>query len=74
MKSKRNKFDTGQSIFHSGRYTVTHKAHALPNSVTLLRGNYFPACAMCTFPVHFQLTQSLLVESARERFRLLTSQ
>jgi hypothetical protein len=71
---RRNTFDSGQSISHSGRYTVIHKAHALRNSITLLKGHYFPACAICTVPVHFRLIQSLIVESARERFRLLKSQ
>jgi hypothetical protein len=46
----------------------------LRNSITLLKGHYFPACAICTVPVHFRLIQSLIVESARERFRLLKSQ
>jgi hypothetical protein len=73
IQDRRNIFDTGQSISRSGRYKVIHKAHALRNDITLLRGNSFPACATCTEPVKFQLMQGLMVESARERFRLLGS-
>lgn|SRR6266481_844944 len=73
IQNRKNTFDTGQSVAISGRYKVSHKPHALPSDVTLLKGNYFPACASCNAPVHFQLTQGLAVESARERFRLLRS-
>jgi hypothetical protein len=66
-------FDTGQSVLISGHYKVFHKAHTLRSDVGLLKGNSFPACASCKAPVHFRLTKGLLVESASERFRLLTS-
>jgi hypothetical protein len=71
--NRKNTYDTGQSVSRSGRYKVFHKAHALRTDITLLRGNYFPACARCTLPVHFRLTEALAVESSRERFRLLQS-
>lgn len=73
IQNRRNTFDTGQSVSRSGHYKVIHKAHPLRSDIALLRGHYFPACATCTVPVHFRLTRGLLVESARERFRLLGS-
>jgi hypothetical protein len=73
IQNRGNTFDTGQSVSRSGHYEVTHKAHTLRSDITLLRGHYFPACASCRAPVHFRLTQGLIVESARERFRLLRS-
>jgi len=76
MKSqdKRNTFASGQSVARSGHYKVSHKGHPIRSDIPLLKGNYFPVCATCTVPVQFQLTQGLIVESARERFRLLTHQ
>jgi hypothetical protein len=69
----RRTFVSGQSVSQSGRYKVSHRPHALRRDINLLKGNYFPACATCTVPVQFQLTQGVIVESARERFRLLSS-
>lgn len=71
--SHKSIFNTGQSISQSGHYKVFHKAHHLRSDIALLRGNFFPACASCALPVHFQLTQGLTVESASARFRLLLS-
>lgn len=73
MATRRRTFANGQSVSQSGHYQVFHRPHALRKNVTLLKGNYFPACARCTVPVHFELAQGLMVESARERFRLLSS-
>jgi hypothetical protein len=71
--SHKSIFDTGQSISQSGHYKVFHKAHHLRSDIALLKGDFFPPCASCTLPVHFQLTQGLTIESARARFRLLQS-
>ncbi len=73
IQSRRNTFTSGQIASTSGHYKVSHKPHALRSDITLLKGYYFPACAICRVPVQFQLTQGLMVESARERFRLLSS-
>lgn len=73
IKNKRNTFASGQSVARSGHYKVSHRPHALRSFITLLKGHYFPACATCAVPVQFQLTQGLMVESARERFRLLST-
>jgi hypothetical protein len=70
---KTETFDSGQSIAQSGHYKIFHKAHHLRRDIGLLKGNFFPRCASCSIPVHFQLTQGLLVESASERFRLLSN-
>ncbi len=70
-QSSKRTFDTGQSVLQSGHYKVIHEAHTLPRDIPMLVGNTFPACARCASPVHFQLTQVLRVNSARERFRLL---
>lgn len=71
IQISRSIFGTGQSVTQSGHYKVIHKAHSLQRDIPMLKGNTFPACAKCTLPVHFQLTQALTVNSARERFRLL---
>ncbi len=73
IHQKTETFDSGQSIAQSGHYKIFHKAHHLRSDIGLLKGNFFPQCASCSVPVHFQLTQRLVVESARERFRLLNS-
>jgi hypothetical protein len=73
MATRRRIFATGQSVSQSGHYQVSHRPHLLRSEISLLKGNYFPACAKCTVPVQFELTQGLRVESSRERFRLLTT-
>jgi hypothetical protein len=64
-------FHSGQIISISGHYKISHRAHALGSDIVLLKGNYFPSCAICKAPVQFRLTQRIVVESAQERFRLL---
>lgn len=64
-------FHSGQIISISGHYKISHRAHALGSDIALLKGNYFPSCAICKAPVQFRLTQRIVVESAQERFRLL---
>jgi len=64
-------FHSGQVVSSSGHYKISHQPHALGWDIALLRGNYFPSCAICNAPVQFRLTQSVAVESEQERFRLL---
>jgi hypothetical protein len=64
-------FHSGQIVSISGHYKISHQPHALGCDIALLKGNYFPSCAICKAPVQFRLTQGLRVESAQERFRLL---
>ena len=64
-------FHSGQIISISGHYKIAHQPHALGSEIVLLKGNYFPSCAICKAPVQFRLTQRIVVESAQERFRLL---
>ena len=73
IHKKTKTFDSGESITQSGHYKIFHKAHHLRSDIGLLKGDLFPPCASCSVPVHFRLTQALLVESASERFRLLNS-
>ena len=70
-QNRESTFHSGQVVSTSGRYKISHRPHALGSGITLLKGNYFPACAICRVPVKFRLVQSLRVESAQERFRLL---
>jgi hypothetical protein len=64
-------FHSGQIVSISGHYKISHQPHALGSDIALLKGNYFPSCAVCKAPVQFRLTQAVVVESAQERFRLL---
>ena len=64
-------FHSGQVVSTSGHYKISHRPHALRSDIVLLKGNYFPSCAICEAPVQFRLTQAVVVESAQERFRLL---
>jgi hypothetical protein len=65
------RFETGQIIPQSGSYAVSHKPHLLEREATLLKEHFFPACAKCEVPVHFNLLHALQSESARDKFRLL---
>jgi hypothetical protein len=71
IQNRENTFHSGQSVATSGNYKISHHTHPLRSDVVLLKGNHFPSCTACNVPVHFRLTQSLRVESAQERFRLL---
>jgi hypothetical protein len=71
IQNRESTFHSGQIVSTSGHYKISHQPHALGCDVALLKGNYFPSCAICRAPVQFLLTQSIVVESAQERFRLL---
>jgi len=71
IQHRESTFHSGQVVSTSGHYKISHRLHALGSDIALLRGNYFPSCAICKAPVQFRLTQGVVVESAQERFRLL---
>jgi len=71
IQNRESTFHSGQIVSTSGHYKISHRPHALGSGIALLKGNYFPACAICRVPVKFRLAKSLRVESAQERFRLL---
>ena len=71
IQNRESTFHSGQIVSTSGHYKISHRLHSLGSDIALLRGNYFPSCAICKVPVQFRLTQSVVVESAQERFRLL---
>jgi len=71
IQHRESAFHSGQVVSTSGHYKISHRLHDLGSDIALLRGNYFPSCAICKAPVQFLLTQSIAVESAQERFRLL---
>jgi hypothetical protein len=71
IQHRESTFHSEQIISISGHYKIAHRAHALGSDIALLKGNYFPSCAICKAPVQFRLTQRIVVESAQERFRLL---
>jgi len=71
IQNRESTFHSGQIVSTSGHYKISHRPHALGSDIALLQGNYFPSCAICKAPVQFRLTQSVAVESAQERFRLL---
>lgn len=49
---------TGCSVPESGIYSVSHRPHALPREVTLLREQVFPRCSRCSEPVSYRLVRS----------------
>ena len=71
IQHRESTFHSGQVVSTSGHYKISHQPHALGRDIALLKGNYFPSCAICKAPVQFRLTQRIVVESAQERFRLL---
>ena len=71
IQNRESTFHSGQIVSTSGHYKISHRPHALGSGIALLKGNYFPSCAVCKAPVQFRLTQAIVVESAQERFRLL---
>ena len=71
IQNRESTFHSGQIVSTSGHYKISHRPHALGSDTALLKGNYFPSCAICKAPVQFRLSQSIVVESAQERFRLL---
>lgn len=71
IQNRESTFHSGQIVPTSGHYKISHQPHALGCDIALLKGNYFPSCAICKAPVQFRLTQGVVVESAQERFRLL---
>jgi hypothetical protein len=71
IQNRESTFHSGQIVSTSGHYKISHRPHALGCDVVLLKGNYFPSCAVCKARVQFRLTQGIIVESAQERFRLL---
>lgn len=71
IQHRESAFHSGQVVSISGHYKISHRLHALGSDIVLLKGNYFPSCAVCKAPVQFRLAQGIVVESAQERFRLL---
>ncbi len=47
-------YHTGDAIPTSGVYRVYHRAHRLPQEVTLLAGYPFPRCSRCSNAVTFR--------------------
>ncbi len=71
MKNTNGNMESGKPIPRSGTYGFYH-AHSSTREITLLKDRIFPSCFKCSDPVHFVLIRPVPVESALERFRLLT--
>lgn len=58
MPKAKAQFLCGDKIPESGIYRVVHRAHRLPQEVTLLRDQIFPRCTRCEHSVYFELVRS----------------
>jgi hypothetical protein len=71
MKNYKGNMESGKPAPRSGIYGFFH-AHSTAREITLLKDRIFPFCLKCADPVQFVLIRAVPIESASERFRLLT--
>src|SRR6185312_367257 len=72
MNNRVDIFTSSEPVPRSGLYRVSHTKHPI-RDIKLLKGRRFPACPECSGALQFDLIESLLVESASERFRFLVA-
>lgn len=65
------KFNTGQTVPHSGIYRVIHAGHRLPHEVTLLAGQIFPRCSKCKDAVQFQVIRKAGTADTDPNFKIV---
>jgi hypothetical protein len=66
------RFKPGDTVPNSGIYKVTHATnHEAAHTVTLLGGNIFPRCRVCTYP-RFELVQAAISAELLDQFKPTT--
>ncbi|MBV9086649.1 MAG: YjzC family protein [Acidobacteria bacterium] len=63
------RYKPGQKIPKSGVYMVHHADHRADHEATMLAGDLFPECSVCTDSVRFRLIKSASVIESDEDFR-----
>ena len=66
-----NKFNTGQTVPHSGIYRVIHAGHRLPHEVTLVAGEVFPRCCKCRDAVQFEVIRRASLAQTDSSFKIV---
>ncbi len=52
-------FRSGDTVLANGMYEIFHVEHPLAGQVALFKGEQFPKCSRCDFPVTFMLQREV---------------